>query len=200
MKKGITIPGIILFNEGINTKEYKYAQNAVMNCDILFLIGTSGYFDYIGSLIDKCPGFIIEINPDRTRLTKKADISIREDAENIMPRLYNQVLINKILKEFRKDFESKNILSIYMYGSILRERRIPKDIDLLLVSGTEGIKIDKINEIKKRIWKLCRTKTDIKTIRIEELKNNINEYRKEVLNKGILLFGKNIRRDIIASM
>ncbi|MCK5026507.1 MAG: hypothetical protein KAS15_07970 [Nanoarchaeota archaeon] len=195
-KKGLKIPDIRLFGENINTKEYKYSMNAIMNCDLLLIIGTSGYFDYIKDLIKDCPSYIIEINPEETELSNLCDMHIREKAEMILPRLYNILLRNRLLAEFRKHFESKEIKSMYMYGSILNERRLPNDIDILIIPNKK-ISDKTLIDIKARVKKIAGCKLDYEVMSLDDIRDNFNEYKRNILFKGILLYGKNVRRGLI---
>ena len=181
--------------KNINTKEYKYSMNAIMNCDLLLIIGTSGYFDYIKDLIKDCPSYIIEINPEDSEVSNLCDMHIREKAEMILPRLYNNLLRNKLLVEFRKHFKSNEIKSMYMYGSALKERRLPNDIDILIIPNKK-ISDKTLIDIKARVRKIAGCKLDYEVMKLEDIKNNFNEYRRSILFNGILLYGKNIKREL----
>ena len=166
-----------------------------MNCDLLLIIGTSGYFDYIKDLIKDCPGYIIEINPEETELSNLCDMHIKEKAEMLLPRLYNLLLRNKLLVEFRKHFRSGEIKSMYLYGSTLNERRLPNDIDILIIPEKK-ISDKTLIDIKARVRKIAGCRLDYEVMELEDIKKNFNEYKRSILFNGILLYGKNIKREL----
>jgi len=200
MKNGIQLPDIKLFGEGISTKEYQYSFNSVVNSEILILIGTSGYFDYIKDLINNCPGYIIEINPEETELSSLCDSNIRERAEIILPRIYSCLLKNRLMREFRKNFKNKEIRSIYLYGSLLNERRLPNDIDLLIIPSETEIKKGTITEIKDKIRKISGITTDVEILKLKDIKEKLNIYRKNAILEGLLLYGENIKGELDGTM
>jgi len=194
MKYGKKIPDITLIGEDIKLKEWKYSRHAIMESDIIFIIGTSAHYDHIHELIQDAPGYIIEINPEKTPLSETADSIIRAEAEEILPRIYNSLLKNFLVIEFRKEPLDKNIHSVYLFGSILKERRIPNDLDIMIVVKKKP-SIKDITKIKDKILAISGIKPDLLIYSKEDLIERMNNMKEEILSKGILLYGKNFMRD-----
>ena len=85
---------------------------------------------------------------------------------------------------------------MYMYGSILNERRLPNDIDILIIPNKK-ISDKTLIDIKARVKKIAGCKLDYEVMSLDDIRDNFNEYKRNILFKGILLYGKNVRRGLI---
>lgn len=73
-------PDVVWFGENLPTQAIDMAWEAAKSCDVCFSIGTSGTVEPAASLpylASQKGALIIEINPNRTPLTPKADFVIR---------------------------------------------------------------------------------------------------------------------------
>jgi len=83
-------PNVVWFGEALDEEVLLRASAAVLACDLFFSIGTSG-------LVYPAAGFVglamqrgipvIEINPEETPFSEKADVVIRLPAAEALPRI-----------------------------------------------------------------------------------------------------------------
>ncbi|HIT44408.1 TPA: NAD-dependent protein deacylase [Candidatus Avacholeplasma faecigallinarum] len=85
---GIIKPDVVLYEESLNYNDITRAINAIRNCDMLIVIGTSlmvypaaGFINYYNK--DK----LILINRDTTPYDDKADIVIHDDIKDVIEQL-----------------------------------------------------------------------------------------------------------------
>lgn len=84
-------PDVILFGEAMPMQAVTQAQAAAQNCDVCIVVGTSALVHPAAELplIAKQSGAtVIEINPEETPLTARADVSLRGRAAEILPQLF----------------------------------------------------------------------------------------------------------------
>jgi len=87
-------PDVVWFGEMLNTAHLEAAHDAIANCDVLLVVGTSG-------LVYPAAGFaaeakvagarVIEINPEPTPLSELADVFVAGGAKSILPALTGQI-------------------------------------------------------------------------------------------------------------
>ncbi len=83
-------PGVVWFGEALPTAAVQGAWAAVQNCDALLVVGTSALVYPAAELPEiavrrGCP--VVEVNPDATPLTPKADVWWGERAAIALPQL-----------------------------------------------------------------------------------------------------------------
>ena len=86
-------PSVVWFGENLPTDALDGAVEAVTNCDLLLVVGTSGLVYPAAELpqIAKRAGSrVIEINPQPGPLSPLADISLRGASGVILPRLLGE--------------------------------------------------------------------------------------------------------------
>jgi len=182
-KRKTGIPAVTLFNEEIDSGLYKQAYNLCQDADIIISCGTSAYFPYIRELIENSHAFKIEINPERTEISSLFEISLREKAEEILPLLYNKLLTEKLIAEFRK-IKLENIDLIYLFGSITKRKKIPNDVDVAVICQKQA-KTDRIREI---IRKFTPLKANITIYDKKGFYTRIDSIKKDIVENGILLY------------
>ncbi|GAB4374278.1 MAG: NAD-dependent deacylase [Calditrichia bacterium] len=87
---GLIRPDVVWFGEILPFDVLHAAQEASMQCDIFFSIGTSSVVEPAASLpfIAKGNGaFVVEINTENTPLTESCDEHLRGEATKILPEL-----------------------------------------------------------------------------------------------------------------
>lgn len=83
-------PDIVWFGEYLPQDQYASSEKAAKDCDIIFLIGTSGIVYPAASipLIAKAAGaYLVEINTDQTELTFRCDISFKGKSGEVLPQI-----------------------------------------------------------------------------------------------------------------
>jgi len=83
-------PNVVWFGETLPTDALEAAYAAAGACDVMFVVGTSGFVQPAGSLpllAAERGAKVVEINPEVTPLTEAADFSFREKAGEVLPRL-----------------------------------------------------------------------------------------------------------------
>ena len=88
---GLMRPDVVWFDEELDDGEVARVHGFLAGgeCDLVLVIGTSARFDYIldwalGALGSN--GILIEVNPEKTRLSYAADLTIREGAASYLPK------------------------------------------------------------------------------------------------------------------
>ena len=192
-KFGAEIPAVTLFGEGIDTDQYKWALNAVQDADVLLIIGTSGYFDYIRDLVKNSHGFRAEINPEKTSITPLCDITIRGRAERILPKLYSELLKNRLLKEFEKMKVPGQIREVYLFGSAAKGSKMPNDIDLAIVTkgsreASKGLRQKFDRQLISKLVPIFGLPLNPQFIPEKRFYGEFTDMRREVLDNGVLLY------------
>ena len=84
-------PDVVLFGEFLREEDLNAAREAAESCDVCVVVGTSALVYPANSL----PGVarrngatVVEVNPEVTALTPDCDISIRGDAAEVLPRIF----------------------------------------------------------------------------------------------------------------
>ncbi len=87
---GLIRPGVVWFGEELPSDVWDYAVDAVSNCDLFISVGTSTIVYPAAGLPFQaiCEGkYLIEINPERTDLTRYADTYLQGTAGEELPKL-----------------------------------------------------------------------------------------------------------------
>jgi len=91
---GLLRPDVVWFGESLPKEALESAALAARNCDVFFSIGTSGLVQPAASLAFAAHNrgaVVIEVNPEPTPLTEKADFSLCGKAGEILPALITAV-------------------------------------------------------------------------------------------------------------
>lgn len=89
-KKDALRPNVVWFGESLDERLLLQSTAAIMTCDILFIIGTSGLVYPAADLANLAMrrGFpVIEINPDPTPFTDQVDIFLPGAAAKFLPKI-----------------------------------------------------------------------------------------------------------------
>ncbi len=87
---GLVRPDVVWFGEGLPADALGRAYHIAAMCDVMLVVGTSGFVQPAASLpgIAKDTGaIIIEVNPVQTMISSEADIIIREPSGDALPRI-----------------------------------------------------------------------------------------------------------------
>lgn len=102
---GLIRPDIVWFGEMLPADQWSIAENASVEADIMFVVGTSAVVYPAAELpmtLKRHGGKIIEINTEKTPLTAFADFSFQGAASQILPDLAQKI---KELHQVAKDTE-----------------------------------------------------------------------------------------------
>jgi NAD-dependent deacetylase len=83
-------PDIVWFGEALPERTWQAAAEAAARADVVLVVGTSGVVEPAASLATRVPGrgaFVIEVNPEDSAITPRADVALRGPAAVILPRL-----------------------------------------------------------------------------------------------------------------
>jgi NAD-dependent deacetylase len=87
---GMVRPHIVWFGEALDPRDLERSHDALTNCTLLLIIGTSGVVYPAASFasIAKAAGaFVIELNLDTTPQSPAVDLSLRGRAKDLVPAL-----------------------------------------------------------------------------------------------------------------
>jgi len=90
---GMLRPDVVWFGENLSGSVLNEAFQAAEDCALLFSIGTSTQVYPAAQLpftAQQNGAFIIEINPEPTPFSSKANLSLRDQAGEILPKLYEE--------------------------------------------------------------------------------------------------------------
>jgi NAD-dependent deacetylase len=90
-------PDVVWFGEKLPATTIYSARKIVTNCEILFVVGTSGVVEPAASLpflAKTGNAVVIEVNPDVTPLSQHVDEVSRMSAEQFFPRLVKNLTHN----------------------------------------------------------------------------------------------------------
>lgn len=83
-------PNVVWFGEMLDEVVLERARNAVENCGLIVVIGTSGVVYPAAGLADVALGLgkrFIEINPEPSQWSRDADVSLRGRASEVLPAM-----------------------------------------------------------------------------------------------------------------
>jgi len=87
-------PDIVWFGEPLPENIWARAAAAAARAEVVLVVGTSGVVEPAASLATRAPrreAFVIEVNPEETAITPRADAVLRGPAATMLPRLYETV-------------------------------------------------------------------------------------------------------------
>lgn len=87
---GMLRPGVVWFGESLPGDVFTEAVTLAGGADFVLVVGTSGVVQPAASLVNlarEANAFIVEVNPEKTPLSRLADISFREGAGCIVAEL-----------------------------------------------------------------------------------------------------------------
>jgi NAD-dependent deacetylase len=88
-------PDIVWFGESLPANVFERAARAAARADVVLVIGTSGMVNPAASLATLAPkpdALVVEVNPDETAITPRADVAIRDRAARALPALLETVV------------------------------------------------------------------------------------------------------------
>jgi NAD-dependent deacetylase len=83
-------PDIVWFGESLPIPTWERAASAAARADVVLVVGTSGMVNPAALLASHYPArhaFVIEVNPEMTAISSRADAVLRGGAADILPRL-----------------------------------------------------------------------------------------------------------------
>ncbi len=98
-------------------------------------------------------------------------------------------MLNKLKKQLESEKKDKTIFDIIIYGSFVKGKNVPNDIDILVIFLQNDLRerLDKIQEIKNKLKNL-NINIDIKQILLTELFSSEFFARTGVLVEGVSIF------------
>ncbi len=88
---GLIRPDIVWFGESLPTEAYSQSVTAIENCDILFIVGTSGIVypaAYLPATAKKLGKYLVEINPMESELSGYCDEVFRTNASESLKAVF----------------------------------------------------------------------------------------------------------------
>jgi len=95
---GLIRPDVVWFGEMLPQEIFSASEDAAMNCDVMFIIGTSAVVypaARIPGLARRHGAYLIEINIEPTEISYTVDASLMGKAGEILPGLLNDVKSRK---------------------------------------------------------------------------------------------------------
>jgi NAD-dependent deacetylase len=83
-------PDIVWFGESLPEAVWERAARAAAEADVVLVVGTSGVVEPAASLASRLPrddAYVIEVNPEDTAISYRADAVLRGPSAAILPRL-----------------------------------------------------------------------------------------------------------------
>jgi len=91
---GLIRPDVVWFGEYLPEDQFDASENAVKNCDVFFIVGTSAVVYPAASLIFTAKqngAYLVEINIEETEISNFADLSFFGPSGRILPDLMKEV-------------------------------------------------------------------------------------------------------------
>jgi NAD-dependent deacetylase len=91
---GLIRPDVVWFGEYLPQDQFTGGERAAKSCDVFFIVGTSAIVYPAASLIfvaKESGAYIIEVNIERTEISRYADRSCFGEAGSILPIIYKQI-------------------------------------------------------------------------------------------------------------
>jgi NAD-dependent deacetylase len=88
--EGLLRPHIVWFGESLNPDDLAQSQEAVLNCDLLLIVGTSGVVypaASFASVARAAGAFVVEVNLDPTPHSTQVDVALHGRAKDLLPQL-----------------------------------------------------------------------------------------------------------------
>jgi len=83
-------PDIVWFGESLPYDVWERAAEAASRADVVLVVGTSGLVNPAAQLVTHYPSgsaFVIEVNPEATPISRRADAALRGTAASLLPEL-----------------------------------------------------------------------------------------------------------------
>jgi len=103
-------PDVVWFGEGLDEYSMSDAQQAAAAADMIFVVGTSSLVQPAASipLLAQMKGAtLVEINPSETKLTSRADFSVRASASEFFPLICEEIQEIKLRESEQSNFDRK---------------------------------------------------------------------------------------------
>lgn len=87
---GLLRPDVVWFGELLPAEEFKRAEEACGQCDVLLVIGTSGVVypaAALPQLAVQSGAYVVEVNPERTPFSRHADVSLQGPSGKLLPEI-----------------------------------------------------------------------------------------------------------------
>lgn len=94
---GLIRPAVVWFGEMLPVEALEAAQQAALECDVFFSIGTSAEVYPAAQLplyAREAGAFLVEINPTPTHLTPLADVALQSPSGRVLPRIVDKLRDN----------------------------------------------------------------------------------------------------------
>lgn len=91
---GLIRPDVVWFGEYLPPEQFTASEKAAENCNLFFIVGTSGVVYPAADLIftaKKNGAYLVEINIEETEVSKIMDISFFEASGKILPEILNKL-------------------------------------------------------------------------------------------------------------
>ncbi len=88
--RGLLRPHIVWFGESLDPEDLRHSFDALRNCDVLLIIGTSGVVypaASFGPIAKEHGAFVAELNLDPTPTSPLIDVAIQGRAKDLVPQL-----------------------------------------------------------------------------------------------------------------
>jgi NAD-dependent deacetylase len=92
---GLRRPGVVWFGEELPRLAIQHAQQAAGSCDLFMSLGTSSVVYPAAGLVDiarRAGARVLEVNPEETPVSGRADWSIRGTSGDVLPRLISAAI------------------------------------------------------------------------------------------------------------
>ena len=83
-------PDIVWFGEALPQVAWDAAAAAAARADVVLVVGTSGMVNpaaLLATTVPRADAIVIEVNPEATQITARADIALRGRASEVLPQL-----------------------------------------------------------------------------------------------------------------
>jgi NAD-dependent protein deacetylase/lipoamidase len=80
-------PNVVWFGEALPDTEWRRAERAVRDAEVLLIVGTSAVVYPAAALASFGTAFLAEINPESTPISDAVDVVLRETAAQALPRI-----------------------------------------------------------------------------------------------------------------
>jgi NAD-dependent deacetylase len=94
---GLRRPGVVWFGEELPQQAIQYAQKGAAACDLFMSLGTSSVVYPAAGLVDlalRAGARVLEVNPEETPVSRRADWSIRGTSGDLLPRLIAEAFLD----------------------------------------------------------------------------------------------------------
>ncbi|MBU0536799.1 MAG: nucleotidyltransferase domain-containing protein [Nanoarchaeota archaeon] len=107
-------------------------------------------------------------------------------------------MLNTLKEQLESEKDDRTIFDIVLYGSAMKGKESPKDIDILVIflEGTLKERLDRIQEIKSKLKKIIKEDIDIKQILLKELFSPAFLAKTGILLEGFSVFSNSAFSDV----